>query len=144
MRWDYFGVIGAENNAFSLFDVKTGELETVGASGAPIVALSQGLANFAPRLSLADDLMGNGKLVIRPARGIYYDGPSQDFFVGNQAYNTNAGQAGPAFNNIGFASPVVTGYVPQTTQSQSSPLAFRSSAASPTTPQTAYSPSIRV
>ncbi len=28
--------------------------------------------------------------------------------MGNQAYNTNAGEAGPAFNGIGFASPVVT------------------------------------
>jgi hypothetical protein len=27
--------------------------------------------------------------------------------VGNQAYNTNAGEAGPAFNGIGFASPMV-------------------------------------
>ena len=62
--------------------------------------------NFAPRFSVADDLLGNGKLVIRAGAGIFYDGPSQDFFVGNQAYNTNAGQAGPAFNGIGFASPV--------------------------------------
>jgi len=54
---------------------------------------------------VADDLLGNGKLVIRAGGGIFYDGPSQDFFVGNQAYNTNAGEAGPAFNGIGFASP---------------------------------------
>jgi outer membrane receptor protein involved in Fe transport len=24
LRWDYFGVIGAKNNAFSIFNVKTG------------------------------------------------------------------------------------------------------------------------
>ena len=35
LRWDYYGVIGAENHAFSLFDVKTGALETVGANGGP-------------------------------------------------------------------------------------------------------------
>jgi hypothetical protein len=110
LRWDYFGVIGAKNNAFSIFNVKTGELETIGAAGAPASLYPKDMANFAPRISVADDLLGNGKLVIRAGGGIFYDGPSQDFFVGNQAYNTNAGQAGPAFNNIGFASPVVTGY----------------------------------
>ena len=107
LRWDYFGVIGAENNAFSLFDVKTGGLETVGAAGGPSSLYPKDWTNFAPRLSVADDLLGNGKLVIRTGAGIYYDGPSQDFFVGNQAYNTNAGEAGPAFNGIGFASPMV-------------------------------------
>jgi hypothetical protein len=109
VRWDYFGVIGAENNAFSIFNIKTGGLETIGAAGAPASLYPKDKANFAPRISVSDDLMGNGKLVIRAGGGLYYDSPSQDFFVGNQAYNTNAGQAGPAFNNIGFASPLPTG-----------------------------------
>ncbi len=108
VRWDYFGVIGAENSAFSIFDVKTAGLETIGAAGAPSSLYPKDWHDFAPRLSVADDLLGNGKLVIRAGGGIFYDGPSQDFFVGNQAYNTNAGQAGPAFNGIGFASPVVS------------------------------------
>jgi hypothetical protein len=108
LRWDYYGVIGAENKAFSIFDVKTGGLETVGADGGPASLYPKDWTDFAPRLSLADDLMGNGELVIRAGGGIFYDGPSQDFFVGNQAYNTNAGEAGPAFNGIGFASPVVS------------------------------------
>jgi hypothetical protein len=108
LRWDYFGVIGAQNNAFSIFAAKTGGLETVGTAGGPASLYPKDWTNFAPRLSVADDLMGNGKLVIRAGAGIYYDGPSQDFFVGNQAYNTNAGEAGPAFNGIGFASPVGT------------------------------------
>jgi hypothetical protein len=46
--------------------------------------------------------MGNGKLVIRSGAGIFYDPPRKTSFVGNQAYNTNAGEAGPAFNGIGF------------------------------------------
>jgi hypothetical protein len=108
LRWDYFGVIGAENKAFSLFSAKTGGLETIGAAGSPSSLYPKDWTNFAPRLSVADDVMGDGKLVIRAGGGIYYDGPSQDFFVGNQAYNTNAGEAGPAFNGIGFASPVVS------------------------------------
>ncbi|MGB8259722.1 MAG: carboxypeptidase regulatory-like domain-containing protein [Terracidiphilus sp.] len=108
LRWDYYGVIGAKNNAFSLFDVKAGGLKTVGADGGPSSLYPKDWTSLAPRLSLADDLMGNGKLVVRAGAGIYYDGASQDFFVGNQAYNTNAGEAGPAFNGIGFASPAVT------------------------------------
>jgi len=108
LRWDYYGVIGAQNNAFSIFSVKSGSLETIGTTGAPSSLYPKSWTNFAPRLSVADDLLGNGKLVIRTGAGIYYDGPSQDFFVGNQAYNTNAGEAGPAFNGIGFASPVVS------------------------------------
>jgi hypothetical protein len=107
LRWDYFGVIGAKNNAFSIFNVKTGELETIGAAGAPTSLYPKDWGNFAPRLSVANDLLGNGKLVIRAGGGIFFDGASQDFFVGNQAYNTNAGEAGPAFNGIGFASPVI-------------------------------------
>ena len=86
-------MIGAKNNAFSIFNVKTGGLETIGASGAPASLYPKDWTNFAPRLSVADDLLGNGKLVIRAGGGIFYDGPSQDFFVGNQAYNTNAGRS---------------------------------------------------
>ncbi|MGA2351915.1 MAG: carboxypeptidase regulatory-like domain-containing protein [Terracidiphilus sp.] len=110
VRWDYFGVIGAKNNAFSIFNVKTGGLETIGAADAPSSLYPKDWTNLAPRLSIADDLLGNGKLVIRTGAGIFYDGPSEDFFVGNQPWNTNPAEAGPAFNNIGFATPLVTGY----------------------------------
>jgi Carboxypeptidase regulatory-like domain len=108
LRWDYFGVIGAKNDAFSIFDVKTGGLETVGGAGGLDSLYPKDMTDFAPRLSVADDVAGNGKLVIRAGAGVFYDASSEDFFVGNQAYNTNAGEAGPAFNGIGFASPVVT------------------------------------
>lgn len=108
VRWDYFGVIGAKNNAFSLFNTKIGTMETVGAQGGPEGLYPKKWTNFAPRFSLIDDIRGDGKLVMRASAGVFYDGPSQDLFVGNQAYNTFAAQAGPAFNGIGFASPVVS------------------------------------
>jgi hypothetical protein len=82
-------------------------VETIGATGAPASLYPKDKTNFAPRLSVADDLLGNGKLVIRAGAGIFYDGPSQDFFVGNQPWNTNPAEAGPAFNFIGFASQVL-------------------------------------
>jgi hypothetical protein len=117
LRWDYYGVIGAKNNAFSLFNVKTGKLETVGATGGPSSLYPRDLTNFAPRFSVADDLLGNGKLVIRTGAGIFYDGASQDFFVGNQPWNTNPAEAGPAFNGIGFAASVA-----QTVPTDNSPI----------------------
>jgi hypothetical protein len=105
LRWDYYGVIGAENDAFSLFDFATATVNPLGVAGTPSSLYPKDWTNFAPRFSLADDLKGNGKLVLRAGAGVFYDGASQDYFVGAQDYNTNAGQAGPAFNYVGFASP---------------------------------------
>jgi hypothetical protein len=106
VRWDYFGVVGEENHQFSLFDPATSALQQVGVSGGPSTLYPKDWANFSPRLSLVDDLLGNGKMVVRTGIGIFYDGASQDFFVGNQPWNTSPAEAGPAFNNIGFAGTV--------------------------------------
>jgi len=106
IRWDYFGVVGEQNHQFSIFNPVTQLMEQVGVNGGPSSLYPKDWANFAPRLSLVDDLLGNGKLVVRTGIGIFYDGASQDFFVGNQPWNTLPAQAGPAFNNIGFAGTV--------------------------------------
>jgi hypothetical protein len=106
IRWDYFGVVGETNHQFSLFNPATDGLTQVGVAGGPSTLYPKDWKNFAPRLSLVDDLLGNGKLVLRTGVGIFYDGASQDFFVGNQPWNTLPAQAGPAFNNIGFAGTV--------------------------------------
>jgi outer membrane receptor protein involved in Fe transport len=111
LRWDYFGVIGAKNNAFTLPDLTetTPTLETVGASNGPSSLYAKDWTTFSPRISLAYDLKGNGKLVIRTGAGIYPDGPSQDFFVGNLTYNMSPSEEGPAYNTIlftSFSSPV--------------------------------------
>jgi hypothetical protein len=121
LRWDYYGVVGEQNHAFDLFNVNTQALERVGAAGGPSELYPKDWKNFSPRVSVADDLFGNGKLVLRTGVGIFYDGASQDFFVGNQPWNTLPAQAGPAFNNITFAAspagttivsgqPVYSGY----------------------------------
>jgi hypothetical protein len=107
VRWDYFGVIGEKNHNFSLFNPQTDALEAVGPGGVSQL-YPKDYKDFSPRLSAVDDVFGNGKLVLRAGVGMFYDGLSQDLFVGNQPWNTSAAQAGPAFNYISFASPSAT------------------------------------
>jgi hypothetical protein len=92
LRWEYFGVIGEEKDRFSLLD-STGNLHLVSQ------LYPRDLNNFAPRASLAWDVRGNAKTVLRAGWGVYYDAFSQDFFVGQLPFNTF--NSGPAYNGIG-------------------------------------------
>jgi len=99
LRWDYFGVIGEEKDRFSIFDTQTGSVT-------PVTQLyPKDWNNISPRLSLAYDLKGDGKTVVRAGWGLYYDAFSQDFFVGQLPFNTF--NPGPAYNDVEFSfSPV--------------------------------------
>jgi len=92
LRWDYYGVIGADGNQLSVYDPAVG-----------LVQKSQlypkDLNNFGPRVSAAYDLFGKGKTIIRAGAGVFYDGFSQDFFTGQLALNTF--NTGSAYNAIG-------------------------------------------
>ena len=99
LRWDYYGVIGADNNAFSIFNTSTGALVH------PSQLYPKDLNNFSPRLSLAYDLTGKGKTVVRAGWGVFYDAFSQDFFAGQLPFNTF--NAGPAYNDILFSFDTV-------------------------------------
>jgi outer membrane receptor protein involved in Fe transport len=99
LRWDYFGVIREGSNGISSYD------PTVG-----LVAKNQPYKpdwnNFAPRVSVAWDPLGNGKTVFRAGAAVFYDAFSFDYFFGQLFENTN--NTGPAYNAIG-GHPVLQG-----------------------------------
>ncbi|HWW18452.1 MAG TPA: TonB-dependent receptor [Candidatus Saccharimonadales bacterium] len=116
MRWDYFGVVGEKKNLLS-------NITSISpAAGAGTFALTQvgrpGLSNlynpdkkdFAPRISLAWDLTGKGKTVIRVGYGMFFDSFSQDMVLGHLPYAPFF-DPGPAYNNIGPAAILSTGAV---------------------------------
>lgn len=96
MRWDYFGVIYEANNLFSVYDPVAGLIRRD-----PLY--DPDYNNFAPRASLAWDVRGKGKTVVRAGAGVFYDDYSQDAFTG-QIYE-NSFNAGLAYNPIA-PSPV--------------------------------------
>jgi hypothetical protein len=105
LRWDYFGVVAEKNNLFSNFDTTTGQLVQVGPGG-----LSQlykpDYKNFSPRLSIAWDVFGTGRTVVRSGFGLFYDAFSQDMFLGHLPYPPFF-DPGPAYNNIG-PKPIIS------------------------------------
>jgi outer membrane receptor protein involved in Fe transport len=105
LRWDYYGVIGAQHNLFSIL-TPSDNLEQIGTSGAPSTLYPKDWNNFAPRLSVAYDMFGDGHTVVRAGYGLFYDAFSQDFFVGQLPFNTF--NPGPAYNGIG---PAPIGFV---------------------------------
>jgi hypothetical protein len=66
--------------------------------------------NVSPRVSVAWDVNGNGKTVLRAGWGLYYDAFSQDFFVGQLPWNTF--NPGPAYNDLGFSFSAVDQIAP--------------------------------
>ncbi len=120
LRWDYFGVIGEERDRFSIFDPSIPGPRQVNQ------LYPKDWNNFAPRVSLAYDVRGDAKTVVRAGWGLFYDAFSQDFFVGQLPFNTF--NAGPAYNDIGGPSPIL----------------FSSTAALATTPGPCTAPSIPI
>jgi hypothetical protein len=102
LRWDYYSVVAEKNHLFSDFvptSSTQGNLIQVGPGGLP------GLYNpdkkdFSPRISIAWDVTGKGKTVIRSGWGLFFDAFSQDMMLGHLPYPTFYAP-GPAYNNIG-------------------------------------------
>jgi hypothetical protein len=108
IRWDNFGVITEKNNLFSNFlvtgfdaatDTGTGAMAQVGTPALPSL-YHPDHKNFSPRASVAWDVFGNGKTVLRSGFGLFYDATSQDMFLGHLPYPAFYAP-GPAYANFG-------------------------------------------
>jgi hypothetical protein len=99
LRWDYFAVVAEKNNLFSDFNPANGELVPVGPGGYSGL-YKPDYTNFSPRVSLAWDVTGKGKTVLRTGYGLFFDQFSQDMMLGHLPYPTYFAP-GPAYNNIG-------------------------------------------
>jgi hypothetical protein len=108
IRWDNFGVIAEKNNLFSNFivssfdaatDTGLGTMAQVGTPALPRL-YEPNYKNFSPRASIAWDVFGNGKTVLRGGFGLFYDATSQDMFLGHLPYPAFYAP-GPAYANFG-------------------------------------------
>ncbi len=91
LRWDYFGVIHDTQGRFSIYDPTVGLVHRD-----PLY--NKDFNNFSPRMSIAWDVFGKGKTVVRSGVGVFYDLFSQDFFTGQIFENTF--NPGAAYNPI--------------------------------------------
>ena len=118
LRWDYYGIVKEKKNLFANFlvsnfdlasDTGTGCLVQVGtqipcAPGTPTLSrlYEPDYKDFSPRASIAWDVTGKGKTVIRVGAGLFYDAFSQDMFLGHLPYPAFYAP-GPAYGNFGPA-----------------------------------------
>src|SRR5271154_3786534 len=96
LRYDYFGIIQDKQDNFTNIDPTTGALILVGAGR----LYQPDYRNWAPRVSAAWDVRGNGKTVLRAGYGIFYDAYSQDMFIGHLPFNSGF-DPGPDYNGFG-------------------------------------------
>jgi hypothetical protein len=116
LRWDYFGVVGEKKNLLSnitsvspLAGSGTFTLTQVGQPGLSSL-YNPDKKDFAPRVSLAWDVTGKGKTVVRAGYGLFFDSFSQDMVLGHLPYAPFF-DPGPAYNNIGPAAILSTAAV---------------------------------
>jgi Carboxypeptidase regulatory-like domain/TonB dependent receptor len=124
LRWDYFGVMREKNNLFSNATSmdpvsQTLTLAQVGSAGLKHL-YEPDYRNFAPRVSIAWDVTGKGRTVVRSGFGIFYDAFSQDFFLGHLPYPPFFAP-GPAYNPVGPAQ-IIPAAVPEITDSNGNSL----------------------
>jgi Carboxypeptidase regulatory-like domain/TonB dependent receptor len=113
LRYDYFGIVSEKHNLFNNVDPTTGQVFAVG----PGRLYQPDWNNFAPRVSVAWDVTGHQRTVVRAGYGIYYDATSQDMFIGHlpfsSSFDPGVGYSGlPGVGQISFASPVQSAFVP--------------------------------
>ena len=98
LRYDYFGVITEKHQNFTNVDPTTGIGYAVGSGN----LYNPDYNNFAPRVSVAWDVFGKQRTVVRAGYGIFYDAYSQDLFMGHLPWNSSF-DPGAAYN--GYVGP---------------------------------------
>ncbi len=128
LRWDYFGVIHEDQGRFSVYDPAVGLVRRD-----PLY--DKDFRSFSPRISMAWDVTGKQKTVIRAGFGVFFDDFSQDAFTG-QIYE-NSFNAGIAYNAIGpdpiFLNKSLAGVPFQANQPIFAPVNFNGPAPGATT-----------
>jgi hypothetical protein len=95
LRYDYFGIVQEKHQMFTNVDPTTGSVFAVG----PSRLYEPDYNNWAPRLSVAWDVTGKQKTVLRAGYGIFYDATSQDMFLGHLPFSTLF-DPGPAYSGL--------------------------------------------
>ncbi len=96
LRFDYFGLMQEKHGNFTNVDTTTGLGFNVGQSR----LYQPDYNNWGPRVSVAWDVTGTGKTVVRAGYGIFYDAFSQDMFLGHLPW-APIFDPGPAYSGFG-------------------------------------------
>jgi hypothetical protein len=108
LRWDNYGVVKEKNDLFANFLVTSFDLASDTGTGNYVQVGTNGLnqlynpdhKNFSPRASIAWDVTGKSKTVVRAGAGLFYDAFSQDIFLGHLPFSAYYAP-GPAYGNFG-------------------------------------------
>jgi outer membrane receptor protein involved in Fe transport len=103
LRYDYYGLIQEKHGNFTNFNPLTGADILVGQGR----LYQPDYNNVAPRVSVAWDVTGRQKTVVRAGWGIFYDAFSQDMFMGHLPFNSYY-DPGPAYSGAG-SNPISVG-----------------------------------
>ena len=96
LRYDYFGIVQEKHGNFTNIDPTNGQPIILGQSR----LYQPDYNNWAPRVSVAWDVSGKGKTVVRAGYGIFYDAFSQDMFLGHLPFNSGF-DPGVAYSGFG-------------------------------------------
>lgn len=103
LRYDYYGVIQEKHGEFTNIDPTTGTVFLPSGN-----LYEPDYNNLSPRVSVAWDVTGKGKTVVRAGYGVFYDAFSQDFFLGHLPFGTFFAP-GPAYSGSFLApNPIFT------------------------------------